>query len=212
MIFNLIYSQLYQEKINTLQDENQQLRYELGNKSTDEELQAQIEQLNEEIKALKQENYRFEHTHLRDKQEISLLRKKVGKIESKEIQDKLDIYESDELIQDEDDITLDQKIDILKDKKIILLGLDFLTPTVQRMEELGFTDVTLCSKDTKKPGKFDICVVLATRCMHDVVRRMETFADKYDALWLYSASTNAEKIIDLMYEYSKEDEEPCLEN
>ena len=197
----------YRDKIDKIEAENKQLRNELKDIHTDEELQKEIDLLNAEIKLLKEENTLFEHTHQRDKQEISLLRKKVGKIEASEIKDKLDIFESDEELESDFEVSLEQKIDLLKDKKIILLGAEFLTPTIQRMEELGFTDVTLCSKDTKKPGKFDICVVLSTRCMHDVVRRMETFAEKYNALWLYSASVNAEKIIELIYEYSIEEEQ-----
>ncbi len=196
----------YREEVKALNSELTIMRDLIKEQTTDEELKEQIVQLNEEIKQLKIENADFERMHLRDKQEISMLRKKVGKIEAQEIETQLDIFEDEDLGVD-NDVPMEEKVKLLCDKKIVLIGAEFLTPTVQKMNELGITNVELCSKDTKKPGQFDVCVVLATRCMHDVVRRMETFAEKYNALWLYSTSVNAEKIIDLIYDYSIVEEE-----
>ncbi len=196
----------YREEVQALNSELNNMKGLIKEQTTDEELKEQIVKLNEEIKQLKIENADFERVHLRDKQEISMLRKRVGKIGAKDIETQLDIYEDDELSVP-NDIPIENKVKVIGDKKIILVGAEFLTTTVQKLNELGLNNVELCSKDTKKPGKFDVCVVLATRCMHDVVRRMETFADKYDALWLYSTSVNAEKIIDLIYDYSIEESE-----
>lgn len=195
----------FRAEVQELNTELNRVKGLIKEQTTDEELKEQIVQLNEEIKQLKIENADFERMHLRDKQEISLLRKKVGKNDSKVIETQLDLYE-DEEIDVVSEVPIEEKVKLLQGKKIILIGADFLLPTVQKMNDFGLADVELCSKDTKKPGKFDICVVLSTRCMHDVVRRMETFAEKFNALWLYSASVNAEKIIDLIYEYSIEED------
>ena len=194
----------YQDTIKQLQEEVETLRFKVKNQSTDEELKGKVTQYEEEIKDLKAENAYYDKIHLRDKQEISSLRKKVGKEVAKTISDNLDNYENETVT--ENTVTLEDKIELLKDKTIVLIGAEFLETTRQKIEDMGIPNIELCCKDTATPGKFDIGVVLTTRCMHDVVRRMETFADKYGAKWLHSPSVNADLIINLTYENIIEDE------
>lgn len=187
-------------KISDLEKENSKLARLLSNHETYDSLQTKIKELKSdlceksaEVEQIFEENIELKKLISSQKKEIKSLTASVDAL--KELAE-----DSSEPFEEEETFDIEEAVSVLKDKRIVFVGMEFNSSLVNRFKAVGLDSVSWVDRNTKSLGCCDLAVVFTQRCKHSDVRRIESLAKNGTTKMIYFSGSNFEQLLALMYD------------
>ena len=189
----------YKSNITKLESEVSMLTTRLNSYTTNEELENRIKELEHQVKSLESENNSLFKERLELKQMISSQIKEIKSLNSRSVKEMKGTSELESSSDDTEQLTMEDMISVLADKKLILVGGDRNSFLEQNLMDLGIKDVSRFNSNARTLGKCDYVIVFTIRCCHADVYRVEKLAKGKKTELIYYNGVNIDGLIPFLY-------------
>lgn len=175
------------------------LEYSLANVKSTADLEKRISELESTIKSKDSEINRLFSERNELKRTISSQKKQLKKLNAS-LEAVADVeIEIPEVIEEVKQFNFEDAVEKLKDKKLIIVGLDFTTTIDKKLEELGFSSITRFSRTSKSVGNTDFAIIMTNRCHHSDVYKLESQIRGTSTKPIYFNGSNINQLIETLY-------------
>lgn len=181
---------------NDLKSQIHKLEREIASHTTDDELRNRISQLERELKSALAEGDKLFAERLELRQELSQRAKQVKKLSAQVgVSEEIVVEEVEQLAE----VSLEEMISALCDKRIVMVGGDISKECVKTFEDWGFRHFKNMSGKIRK-AQCDFLVVCSILCSHEDMYRAEKALMGSDTQLVLVKSVNAEMILRALWE------------
>ena len=196
------YSKL-SERFKDMKAENQglreqiaQLRAEIARHNTHDELVTRISELESDLRDERSENDTLFNERLRLKQELGKSAKTIKQLQARLTEQGVaDLSDDVETIE----VSLEEMIDALKDKRIVMIGGDRSKSLTKTFEDWGFKSFINMTGNVRR-ADCDYLVICSVLCSHSDVYQAERMIRGQNSVELFVNGVNAEMILRTLWE------------